>query len=218
MKWDRPDAETGRVEPYYIKGMPRDVYFIPFTKTTVDKILNSEHPFGADSINITDKDKILYYGKFSDVLGIPSFRCMDYTYEQFTNTPEWKRFLELAIRPGGPAGRVPNSQQPQQQHSKMYTRREWNVLSENGGVVNKNSLLIFLYFAAAATIMHVNPHNRTHKIDPQLRDCISELESLGVEPKRINEFNDKHEMEQLVDNIKLNLYEDYKSEELGFRV
>ena len=110
LKWDKPDAETGRVEAYYVKGMPRDVYSIPFTKTTVDKILNSEHPFGADSINITDKDKILYYGKFNDVLGIPSFRCMDYTYSQFT-CPEFKTFLELAIRPGGPTNRVPNNQQ-----------------------------------------------------------------------------------------------------------
>lgn len=88
------------------------MYNIPFTKKKVDEILNSEHPFGADSINITDKDRVIFYGKFSDILGVPSFRCCDYTIDQFC-APEWKKFLELAIRPGGPANRVPNNKQAQ---------------------------------------------------------------------------------------------------------
>lgn len=34
-----------------------------------------------------------------------SFRCGDYTYEQFIS-PEWKEFLGLAIQEGGPQRRV----------------------------------------------------------------------------------------------------------------
>ncbi len=41
--------------------------------------------------------------------------------------------------------------------------------------------------------------------------CLSELESLAIAPKRLNELNDAYEMEQIVDNIKLNLYQEYKS-------
>ena len=37
-----------------------------------------------------------------DLRGIPTFRCPDYTYDQFV-TPKWTDFVELAIRPGGPA-------------------------------------------------------------------------------------------------------------------
>jgi hypothetical protein len=110
LRYDKPDPETGRVEAYYIKGQPREVYFIPFTKKKVDEILTGQHPFGTDSVNITDPEKVIYYGKFGDILGIPSFRCMDYTYEHFT-TPEWTDFLNLAIRAGGPAQRKPKEQQ-----------------------------------------------------------------------------------------------------------
>jgi hypothetical protein len=60
--------------------------------------------------------------------------------------------------------------------------------------------------------MIITPFNRTHKVSPKVRHCISELESLGVEPKKLNELNDSYEMEDLVDNIKLNWYQDYKSE------
>jgi hypothetical protein len=45
-----------------------------------------------------------------------------------------------------------------------------------------------------------------------MRPCISELESLAVEPKKVNDLNDVHEMRDLVDNIKLNWYQDYKSQ------
>ena len=60
--------------------------------------------------------------------------------------------------------------------------------------------------------MIVTPFNRTHKVSGRVRNCISELESLAIAPKRINELNDDYEMECLVDNIKLNLYQEYKSD------
>lgn len=59
--------------------------------------------------------------------------------------------------------------------------------------------------------MIVTPYNRTHKVSHKVRHCISELESLAIEPKRLNELNDAYEMEELVDNIKLTWYQDYKS-------
>jgi hypothetical protein len=39
----------------------------------------------------------------------------------------------------------------------------------------------------------------------------SELESLGIEPKRKNELNDTHEIAALVDNIKQVYYQDYET-------
>jgi hypothetical protein len=60
--------------------------------------------------------------------------------------------------------------------------------------------------------MIITPYSRTHKMSPEMRHCISELESLAVEPKKLNDLNDVQEIEDLVDNIKLNWYQDYKSE------
>ena len=60
--------------------------------------------------------------------------------------------------------------------------------------------------------MIVTPYSRTHKVPGRVRNCISELESLSIAPKRLNELNDAYEMEHLVDNIKLNLYQEYKSD------
>ena len=59
--------------------------------------------------------------------------------------------------------------------------------------------------------MIVTPYNRTHKVSRRVQHCISELESLAITPNRLNELNDANEMEDLVDNIKLALYEEYKS-------
>lgn len=59
--------------------------------------------------------------------------------------------------------------------------------------------------------MKITPYTRTHKLQPNLRHYITELESLSIEPKRINELNDDKEMEDLVDIIKMTMYEDYKS-------
>lgn len=97
------DPKTGEQKSSYVKGVPRLVYSIPFSKQAVDKILKSEHPFGEDSLNITDPDKILYYGHFDNTIDSAAFRCAGFTYDQFV-TPEWKRFLELATRKGGPQG------------------------------------------------------------------------------------------------------------------
>jgi len=98
------DMTNGRLVVTSKPGPPREVHFIPFTKQNVDKILKGEHPFGPDSINITDIDKVVFYGKFDDMPGFQSFRCEGFTYEQFI-TPEWKQFMELATRPGGPLGK-----------------------------------------------------------------------------------------------------------------
>jgi hypothetical protein len=92
---------------YYVKDVPRIVYSIPFSKTAVEKILNDEHPFGPDSINVTDKDKVLFYGKFENTTDSQAFRAGNYSYEQFI-TPEWKHFFQLATRKGGPKGLPPD--------------------------------------------------------------------------------------------------------------
>ena len=39
----------------------------------------------------------------------------------------------------------------------------------------------------------------------------NELDSLGIEPKRENELNDKEELATLADNIKQVYYQDYKT-------
>ena len=39
----------------------------------------------------------------------------------------------------------------------------------------------------------------------------NELCSLGIEPKRMNEFNDEQELEALIDIIKQVYYQDYKT-------
>ena len=44
-----------------------------------------------------------------------------------------------------------------------------------------------------------------------MRHGVSELESFAITPNRLNELNDVYEMENLVDNIKLNLYQEYNS-------
>ena len=58
--------------------------------------------------------------------------------------------------------------------------------------------------------MIVTPYNRTHKVSRKVQHRISELESLAITPNRLNELNDAYEMEDLVDNIKLALYKEYK--------
>jgi hypothetical protein len=98
-------------EAVYERGEPRTVFNIPFSKKAVDSILFNEHPFGPDSLNVTDKARVLFYGKVEGT-GLSPFRCAGYTYEQFVNT-DWNEFVELAIRPGGPANRIPRKLKPQ---------------------------------------------------------------------------------------------------------
>lgn len=59
--------------------------------------------------------------------------------------------------------------------------------------------------------MKITPYTRAHKLPPNVRHCISELESLSITPTKINELNDSYEMEDLVDNIKLTMFQDFKS-------
>ena len=106
----RMDSETGRVNAYYVKGPVRSVHTLPFTKKAVDRILNDPNPFGADSQSITDIDSVMFYGKFDGERGLANFRCTGYTYDQFI-VPEWKRFVELATRRGGPAAILTNAEQ-----------------------------------------------------------------------------------------------------------
>ena len=40
---------------------------------------------------------------------------------------------------------------------------------------------------------------------------LSELESLGIRAKKLNEFNNVDEVQNLVENIKQKLFQDYKS-------
>ena len=53
--------------------------------------------------------------------------------------------------------------------------------------------------------MIVTPYSRTHEVSGRVRLCISELESLAITPKRLNDLNDAYEIEELIDDIKFNL-------------
>jgi hypothetical protein len=44
-----------------------------------------------------------------------------------------------------------------------------------------------------------------------LAGSISELESLGLEAQNLNELNDSYEVENLLENLKQMLFQDYKS-------
>jgi len=76
------DSKTGEVTAHYRKAPPRETFYVPFTKKKVDEILG-EHPFGPDSINITNLDQVLFYGKFR--YARPLFRSHSFNYEEFTN-------------------------------------------------------------------------------------------------------------------------------------
>jgi hypothetical protein len=49
------------------------------------------------------------------------------------------------------------------------------------------------------------------EIPKSLMPFISELESLGIRSKKLNELNDVYEVKNLVENIKQTLFQDYKS-------
>jgi hypothetical protein len=59
--------------------------------------------------------------------------------------------------------------------------------------------------------MNITTFTRVHKLTLTQRSHISELESLALRPKRINDLNDNFEMENLVNNIKQTMFQDYKS-------
>jgi hypothetical protein len=60
--------------------------------------------------------------------------------------------------------------------------------------------------------MIVTPYSRTHKVSRRVRFAISKLKSLAITPNGLNVLNDSYEMDILVENIKLNLYQEYKSD------
>jgi hypothetical protein len=49
------------------------------------------------------------------------------------------------------------------------------------------------------------------EIPKLLMPFVSELESLGIRSKKLNELNDVYEVKNLVENIKQTLFQDYKS-------
>jgi hypothetical protein len=49
------------------------------------------------------------------------------------------------------------------------------------------------------------------EIPKSLMPFVSELESLGIRSKKLNELNDDYEVKNLVENIKQTLFQDYKS-------
>jgi hypothetical protein len=49
------------------------------------------------------------------------------------------------------------------------------------------------------------------EIPKSLMPFVSELESLGIRSKKLNELNDVYEVKNLVENIKQSLFQDYKS-------
>ena len=44
-----------------------------------------------------------------------------------------------------------------------------------------------------------------------LARSVSEVESLGLQTRKLNELNDSYEIEKLVENLKQMLYQEYKS-------
>ena len=59
--------------------------------------------------------------------------------------------------------------------------------------------------------MQMKLYTQRSKIPKPLVPWISELESLGIKSKKLNELNDVYEVENLVENIKESLFHDFKS-------
>ena len=131
--------------------------------------------------------------RFIAVLVLTSICCIDQHNKLTTNKPQvYKSLKPLRTNTGG---------------------TKWPHLYYN---LKLFTLVIFLYFVRCCPYMLLDAHTRAHRLDPKIRNCISELESLAIQPKRLNELNDVYEMERLVDNLKLNLFADYQSEESKF--
>lgn len=60
-------------------------------------------------------------------------------------------------------------------------------------------------------LMQIKLYTQRSEIPKPLVPWISELESLGIKSKKLNELNDVYEVENLVDNIKESLFQDFKS-------
>ena len=62
------------------------------------------------------------------------------------------------------------------------------------------------------TLTNITTFTRVHKMTWIQRSQISELESLGLQPNKINELNDNYEMKNLIEIIKQQMFLDYKPE------
>jgi hypothetical protein len=59
--------------------------------------------------------------------------------------------------------------------------------------------------------MQGNFYTHGFDIPKSLMPWISELDSLGIKSKKLNELNDVYEVKNLVENIKQTLFQDFKS-------
>jgi hypothetical protein len=59
--------------------------------------------------------------------------------------------------------------------------------------------------------MQIKLYTKRSDIPKPLMLWISELDSLGIKSKKLNELNDVYEVENLVENIKQSLFQDFKS-------
>jgi len=60
-------------------------------------------------------------------------------------------------------------------------------------------------------LVQIKLYTQRSKIPKPLVPWISELESLGIKSKKLNELNDVYEVGNLVENIKQSLFQDFKS-------
>jgi hypothetical protein len=59
--------------------------------------------------------------------------------------------------------------------------------------------------------VQIKPYTQKSEIPNSLIPWVSELESLGIRSKKLNELNDVYEVRNLVENIKQTLFQEYKS-------
>ncbi|MDW0247051.1 MAG: hypothetical protein QOB17_06505 [Nitrososphaeraceae archaeon] len=59
--------------------------------------------------------------------------------------------------------------------------------------------------------MQIRLYTKKTGIPNSLIPWVSELESLGIRSEKLNELNDVYEVKNLVENIKQNLFQDFKS-------
>ena len=60
-------------------------------------------------------------------------------------------------------------------------------------------------------LMQIKLYTQRSEIPKLLVPWVSELESLGIKSKKLNELNDVYEVGNLVENIKQSLFQDFKS-------
>ncbi|TLX90810.1 MAG: hypothetical protein E6K94_05155 [Thaumarchaeota archaeon] len=59
--------------------------------------------------------------------------------------------------------------------------------------------------------MKIKHYTHMSEMPKPLVPWVSELESLGIRSKNLNELNDVYEVKNLVENIKQTFFQDYKS-------